>query len=94
MQRTPIRRSSLETFYFTSFRAVSSLQLGSRLFILRLAAGLSHEVNVGDDHILADCLAHVVDGEKGNGRSHEGLHLDPRLASALHPEKWEVRDRQ
>ena len=87
MQHTPIRRSSLETFYFTSFRAVSSLQLTSRLFILRLAAGLSHEVNVRDDHILADCLAHVVDGEEGNGRSHEGLHLDPGLASALHPVK-------
>ena len=87
MQRTPIRRSSLETFYFTSFRAVSTLQLASHLFILRLAAGLSHEVNVGDDHILADCLAHVVDGEEGNGCSHEGLHLDPRLAGALHPVK-------
>ena len=87
MQRTPIRRSSLQTFYFTSFRAVSSLRPASRLFILRFAAGLSHEVNVGDDHILADCLAHVVDGEEGNGRSHEGLHLDPRLAGALHPVK-------
>ena len=68
--------------------------MASRLFILGLAAGLSHEVNVGDDHVLADRLAHVVDGEQGDGGSHEGLHLDPSLASALHPEKWEVRDRQ
>ena len=68
--------------------------MASRLFILCLAAGLSHEVDVGDDHVLADSLAHVVDGEQGDGGSHEGLHLDPRLASALHPEKWEVRDRQ
>ena len=68
--------------------------MASRLFILSLAAGLSHEVNVGDDHVLADRFAHVVDGEQGDGGSHEGLHLNPRLASALHPEKWEVRDRQ
>ena len=82
---SPIRRSSLEQILF--HKLSSSLQLASRLFILRLAPGLSHEVNVGDDHVLADCLAHVVDGEEGNGRSHEGLHLDPCLAGALHPVK-------
>ena len=60
--------------------------MASRLFILCLAAGLSHEVNISDDHILADRLAHIVHGEEGDGGSHEGFHLDPRLSSALYPE--------
>ena len=75
------------TFYFTSFRQpVHCWALASRLFILCLAAGLSHEVNISDDHILADRLAHIVHGEEGDGGSHEGFHLDPRLSSALYPE--------
>ena len=81
-------QSSLKHILFHKLSSSqSTLQLASRLFILRLAASLSHEVNVSDDHVLADRLAHVVDGEEGNGGSHEGLHLDPRLAGALHPGK-------
>ena len=43
-------------------------------------------MNISDDHILADRLAHIVHGEEGDGGSHEGFHLDPRLSSALYPE--------
>ena len=84
MQPGPAIRSVIPQTHFIS---QAFEQLASRPFILRLAAGLSHEVNVSDDHVLADRLAHVVDGEEGNGGSHEGLHLDPRLAGALHPGK-------
>ena len=98
MQRPP-NSPLINPTHFISQEAFDDSQFTAgtaslRLFILSLAAGLSHEVDVGDDHVLADRLAHVVDGEQGDGGSHEGLHFDPRLPRALHPEKWRVRDRQ
>ena len=71
---------------FLKLSTINSLQ-ASLLGILSLAASLCHEVYIGDDHVLADRLAHVVDGEEGDGRSHEGLHFDPCLAGALDPVK-------
>ena len=70
---------------FLKLSTISSLP-ASLLGILSLAASLCHEVDIGDDHVLADCLAHVVDGEQSDGGSREGFHLHPCLASALHPE--------
>ena len=70
---------------FLKLSTISSLP-ASLFVILSLAASLCHEVDIGDDHVLADCLAHVVDGEQSDRGSREGFHLHPCLASALHPE--------
>ena len=70
---------------FLKLSTISSLP-ASLLGILSLAASLCHEVDIGDDHVLADRLAHVVDGEQSNGGSREGFHLHPCLAGAFHPE--------
>ena len=78
---------------FLKLSTISSLP-ASLLGILSLAASLCHEVDIGDDHVLADRLAHVVDGEQSNGGSREGFHLHPCLAGALHPENKRLRQKR
>ena len=78
---------------FLKLSTISSLP-ASLLGILSLAASLCHEVDIGDDHVLAHRLAHVVDGEQSNGGAREGFHLHPCLASALHPENRGLRQKR
>src|SRR5712671_3085279 len=42
----------------------------------RLAAGLVQQLDLGDHHAAIDRLAHVVDGEGGDGGGGQRLHLD------------------
>ena len=85
--------SSLQHFISLAISTISSLP-ASLLGILSLAASLCHEVDIGDDHVLADRLAHVVDGEQSNGGSREGFHLHPCLARAFHPENGRLRQKR
>src|SRR5437764_2405860 len=47
--------------------------------IYGLSAGLLFEAHVRDSVAALDGLAHVVDGERGDGRGCERLHLDAGL---------------
>src|SRR5471032_1717637 len=49
----------------------------------RLAARLVHQLHVGDHHAAIGRLAHVVDGQGGDRRGGECLHLDAGAAFKL-----------
>src|SRR5918994_476389 len=43
--------------------------------------GLLQQPEVLYNHALIDCLAHIVDGQRGHASSGEGLHLDARTVA-------------
>src|SRR5579859_6947803 len=51
----------------------------SLLRLLLRAAGLRDELDLADDHLLVDSLAHVVDRERSNGHGGQGFHFDAGL---------------
>ena len=50
---------------------------------MRLATRLPEEPDVGDDHVLGDGLAHVVDREQRHRHRRQSLHLHAGLPAAL-----------
>src|ERR687897_67420 len=42
---------------------------------------LLQQPEVPYNHVLIDCLAHIVDGQRGHASSGEGLHLDARTVA-------------
>ena len=50
---------------------------------MRLATRLPEEPDVGDDHVLGDSLAHVVDREQRHRHRRQGLHLHAGFPAAL-----------
>src|SRR5262245_38420840 len=56
----------------------------ARPIMAGLAAALLDQVDVLDAHAALDRLHHVVDGEAGDRRRHQRLHLDAGLAGDLH----------
>jgi len=49
-----------------------------------LPPGLGDERRVFDDYVVRQPLEHVVHRQRRHGRSHHGLHLDPRLVRHPH----------
>ena len=60
-------------------RAVEPSWLHPARFYGSLAALLFNQPHIGNDDFVAERLAHVVDGQRGDARAGQGFHLDAGL---------------